>query len=220
MSERLPRPDAARIRDTIPAAGEIAVLAPGTTFVRVHPLGGAHPIGWNELRSFGPTRSRFDHQPLPRRNHPTRRIAHLTTGPNAFVAALAEYFQDDAGGVGPFDSALRLPTITLFETALELSLLDLDSGWVTRAGGNQAIRTGPRGLCREWARAIHRHHTNLHGLVFGSSVWGPGRCVVVWERAVGAFPAAPTATRRLDDPTIAPAVVNAALTLGTYVLPT
>lgn len=218
MSEHLPRPDAARIRDTVPTAEEIAVLPPGTTFVRVHPLGGTHPTGWNELRSFGPTKSRFDHQPLPRRNHPTRRIAYLTTGPNAFVAALAEYFQDDGGGVSPFDLALRLPTITLFETASELTLLDLDGGWVTRAGGNQAIRTGPRCVRRDWARAIYRHHSNLHGIAFGSSVRGPGRCVAVWERAAAVFPATPTATRRLDDPAIAPAVMNAALTLGTYVL--
>jgi len=218
VSEHLPRPDGARVRDTVPTSAELTVLAAGTTLVRVHPLGGAHPTAWNELRAFGPTKSRFDHQPLPRRNHPTRRIAYVTTGANAFVAALAEYFQDDAGGVGPFDLGLRLPTVTLFETASALTLLDLDGGWVTRAGGNQAIRSGPRGVCRDWARAIYRHHTNVHGLTFGSSMWGPGRCVAMWERATPAFPAAPTATRRLDDPAIALAVMNAALTLGTYVL--
>ncbi|MCC5951145.1 MAG: RES domain-containing protein [Acidimicrobiia bacterium] len=218
MSERLLRPDAGRIRDTAPGAHDLAKLPAGATLVRVHPLGGVHPSAWNELRSFGPTKSRFDHQPPPRRNHPRRRIGYLTTGPTAFVAALAEHFQDDSGRVGPFDLAIGLPTITLFETAEDLTLLDLDAGWVTRAGGNQAIRSGPRGVCRDWARAIYRHHTTLHGLAFGSSVWGPGRCIVMWERATGVFPAAPTATRRLDDPALAPAVMNAALTLGTYVL--
>jgi hypothetical protein len=218
VSERLARPIASRIRDTIPEANDLAMLAAGTTLVRIHPLGGARRVGWNELRSFGPTKSRFDHQTLPRRNHPTRRIAYLTTGPNAFVAALAEYFQDDGGRVRPFDLALDLPTITLFTTVDDLTLLDLDAGWVTRAGGNQAVRTGPRGVCRDWARAIYRHHTDLQGLAFGSSIWGPGRCIVLWERASTAFPAAPEATRRLDDPAIMSAVMNAALTLGTYVL--
>lgn len=218
MSERLPRPDAARIRVTIPTEEELTVVAPGTIVVRVHELGGAHPTAWNELRSFGPTTGRFDHQPLPRRHHPTRRIAYLTSGPNAFVAALAEYFQDDGGGVAPFDLAFRQPMITMFETASELTLLDLDTGWVTRAGGNQAIRTGPRGVSRDWSRSIHRHHTNLHGLAFGSSVWGPGRCLALWERAKTAFPATPTATRQLDDPTIALAVMNAAQRLGTFVV--
>ncbi|HXH59581.1 RES family NAD+ phosphorylase [Iamia sp.] len=218
MTERLPRPDTARVRDTIPGPEELTVLPAGTVLVRVHPLGGAHPAAWNELRAFGPTKSRFDHQTLPRRNHPTRRIAYLTMGPDAFVAALAEWFQDDGGGVGPFDLTLRQPAITILETATELTLLDLDSGWVTRVGGNQAIRSGPRGVCRDWSRAICRHHQNLQGLAFGSSVWGPGRCLALWERAAMAFPAAPTATRQLDDPALTLAVMDAAQRLGSYVL--
>lgn len=68
------------------------------------------------------------------------------TGPDAFVAALAEWFQDDGGGVGPFELALRQPAITMLETTDQLTLLDLNGGWVTRAGGNQAIWTGPRGV--------------------------------------------------------------------------
>jgi hypothetical protein len=194
------------------------VLPAGTTLVRVHPLAGPHPTAWNQLRAFGPTKSRFDHQPPPRRDHPTRRIAYLTMGTEAFVAALAEYFQDDGGGVAPMDLTLRQPAITMFEAATELVLLDLDSGWVTRAGGNQAIRTGPRGVCRAWSRAIYRHHRGVHGLVYGSSVWGPGRCLALWERATSALPTTPTATRRLDDPTITLAVMDAARRLGTYVL--
>lgn len=99
-----------------------------------------------------------------------------------------------------------------------MHLLDLDGRWVTRAGGNQAIRSGPRGVCRDWARAIYRQHHNLHGIAFGSSVWGSGQCLAVWERGTAAFPTAPTATRRLNDPSLALAVMNAAVTLGTYVL--
>lgn len=218
MTERLPPPDGARIRDTLPAPDEIRILPAGSALVRVHPLGGPHPTAWNELRSLGPTSSRFDHQPLPRRDHPRRRIAYLTMGTDAFVAALAEWFQDDGGGVAPFALALRRPAITILESAVEIRLLDLDSGWVTRAGGNQSIRTGPRRVCRDWARAIYRHHPDLHGLVFGSSTWGPGRCLALWERATSAFPSAPIATRQLDDPALILAVMDAARRLGTYVL--
>ena len=92
------------------------------------------------------------------------------------------------------------------------------TGWMNRAGGNQAIRTGPRGVARDWARAIHRHHKDVVGLVYGSSVWGPGRCVALWERASSPFPAAPTATRQLNDPGLRDAVRAAADELGTYVL--
>ena len=109
MTERLPRPDRARIRSTTPGADNLHVIPSGSVLVRVHPLGGARPTAWDELRAFGPTKARFDHQPAPRRNHPTRRIAYLTTGPDAFVTALAEWFQDDGGGIGPFDLARRQP---------------------------------------------------------------------------------------------------------------
>lgn len=218
MSERLPPPEGARIRATTPTPDEVQVLPSGSIVVRVHPLGGVHPVAWNELRGFGPTTSRFDHQPPPRGNHPRRRIAYLTTGTEAFVSALAEWFQDDGGGVAPFDLARLQPAITVFETAAELVLLDLDSGWVTRAGGNRAIRTGPRDVCRDWSRAIYRHHRALHGLAFGSSIWGPGRCLALWERAADAFPAAPIAARQLDDPALTLAVMDAARRLGTYVL--
>lgn len=218
MTERLARPENVRIRDTIPGPDEVQVLPAGTTLVRVHPLGGTYPTAWNEFRAFGPTKSRFDHQPPPRRNHPTRRISYLTTGPEAFVAALAEWFQDDGGGVGPFDLALRSPAVTILVTTSQLTLLDLNGGWVTRAGGNQAIRTGPRGVCRDWSRTIYRHRQHLHGLAFGSAVWGPGRCLALWERASSVFPAAPTATRQLADPGMKPVIMNAAQRLGTYIL--
>lgn len=215
MTERLPRPAAGRIRDASPLPGEITGLPIGTVLVRVHALGGQHPLGWDELRAFGPTTSR-DHHPPPRRVHPSRRIAYATIGGEAFTAALAEFFQDGAGGVGPMDLVTRTPTMTAFELDAGLTLLDLDSGWVTRAGGNQAIRTGPRGVARDWARAIYRHHGDLDGLAYSSSVWGPGRCVALWERAEHALPSAPVLTRALDDPHLHVAVAIAAEQLGTF----
>ena len=218
MSERLPRPDSARIRDTVVTGDDLLVLAAGVQLARIHPLAGTHPYAWNQFRSWGPTRGRFDHQPLPRRNHPVRRIAYLTPGDTAFPAALAEYFQEDAGGVGPIDRTHRRPAVTIITLASEVNVLDLDRGWVTRAGGNQAIRTGPRGVCRDWSRAIYRHHRHLDGVAYSSSVWGPGRCVVLWERAEGAFPATPDASRDLDDPRLAVAIADAAEQLGTYII--
>ena len=218
MSERLPLPVSGRIRDTPPVDGECVVLPEGTPMVRVHPRGGATALAWNELRAFGPTNSRFDHQPPPPRRHPRRRIGYFTVGPDAFVAALAECFQDAADGVGPLDLTTRRPVITVFETTMALTLVDLDSGWVTRAGGNQAIQSGPRAVTRAWSRAVYRHHHGLHGLAYRSSVWGPGRCVALWERGAGALPAGPTATRPLDDPGLTLAVLDAANRLGTVAL--
>jgi hypothetical protein len=214
LSERLPAPDPARIAATAPRPDELVNLEAGSQLVRIHLLGGPYPCAWNEFRAYGPTTSRFDHHTLPRRVHPSRSIAYLASGDIAFTTVLAEYFQDQAGYVGPIDRRRSRPAATLIELAGPLTLLDLDSGWVTRASGNQAIRTGPRSRSRDWARAIYRHH-NVDGLAYGSSVWGPGRCVALWDRAQRALPAAPVATRTLDDPSIAPAIAAAAIELGT-----
>ncbi len=173
---------------------------------------------WNGMRSYGPTTSRFDHHTAPRRAHPSRSIAYLTYGPTRFVAALAEFFQDGNGGVGPIDRSNRQPAMTQFELAADVQLLDLDSGWVTRAGGNQAIISGRRSRAREWARAIYSEHPSMQGVAFGSSVWGPGHCIALWDRGLPAIPGAPLTSRTLDDPVLGVALANAALALGTYLL--
>jgi hypothetical protein len=218
VSERLPDPDANRVRDASIEPGDLLILPTGSRVVRIHPLGGAHPAAWNEFRPWGPTRSRSDHHTRPERGHPTRRIAYVTHGPSAFEAALAEFFQDEAGRVGPFDLALRHPAISVIDLAAEVRLLDLDGGWVTGAGGNQAIRTRPPGKARDWARAIYRHHQDIEGLAYGSSVRGPGRCVALWERAEHALPAAPEATRTLDDPVLRVPIASAANELNTVIV--
>lgn len=218
MSERLPPPSAARIRDTQVRAEDLLVLPKGTRLMRVHDLAGPWPTSWDQFRAWGPTASRFDHHPTPTRAHTRRRVAYLTHGANAFTAALAEHFQDGAGGVLPLDLSRGRPAVSLVDTVHDITLLDLDGGWVTRAGGNQSIRTGSRARSRHWARAIYSAHRSVQGLAYSSSVWGPGRCVALWERAERAFPTQPTATRTLDDPAMAPALATAAEALGTFVV--
>ncbi len=217
MTERLPAPDGPRIRDTAIEPTELLGLRAGTQLTRIHPLAGDFPVAWNEFRAFGPTASRFDHHPPPPRVHGTRRVAYFTYGPEAVTAALAEFFQDDGGGVKPIDREHRHPNLTVIETATDLRLLDLTSGWVTRAGGNQAIASGARSTAREWARAIHRHHAPLHGLAWVSAVWGPGRCIVLWERGTVAMPDGPRSHRELRDPLLEVPVHGAAERLGTTV---
>lgn len=218
MSERLPPPDRARIAATPLRSADVVVLAAGTAVVRVHALGGAHPVAATQMRAWGPTRSRFDHHTWPRREHPTRRVAYVTRGARAFTAALAEYFQDDGGGVGPIDLVARMPSVSILRLAVDVRLLDLDGGWVTRAGGNQAIRTGSRVTARDWARAIHATHRDVAGLAYGSSVWGPGDCAVIWERGSSSLTGALVATRLLSDPAMRPLIDSAADELRAAVL--
>lgn len=218
MSERLYAPDRARLSATTARRSDITHLSAGTRVARIHVVGSPHPMPWNGMRSYGPTASRFDHHTAPRRPHPTRSIAYLTYGRKRFVAALAEHFQDANGSVGPIDRSHRQPAIAQFELAADVQLLDLDSGWVTRAGGNQAIISGRRSRARQWARAIYSEHPAMQGVAFGSSVWGPGHCLALWDRSALAIPAAPLTSRTLDDPGLGVALANAAVALGTYLL--
>ena len=122
---------------------------------------------------------------------------------------LAEYFQHDGGGVAPFDLAFGDPVITTFACAIELRLLDLGGGWVTRCRRQPGDPLGAtRGLQRLGSCDLPAP-PGLHGLAYGSSVWGPGRCVALWEQGAAAFPDAPLAARRLDDPALAAAVADA-----------
>lgn len=223
MSERLPPPVSAFIAGAVPRArganAEIVRLMPGHRLVRIHPMAGPHPSAWDEFRRWGPTKSRFDHHTAPKRTQ-ARGVLYATWGFRSFVAAIAEYFQDDSGaGVGPIDTAHHRPAVTQFTVTAAVPLLDLNSGWVTRAGGNQTIRTGPRGVAREWARAIYRHHRDrVMGLSYGSSVWGPGSCVVLWESAAPSLEESPISSRLLQDPVMEHAVNGAAEVLQTYTL--
>jgi hypothetical protein len=219
VSERLAAPNFRRIATAVPQADEVVVLEPGTPVLRVHPLRGPHPSAWHEFRSFGPTGSRFDHHPPPPRRHPTRSVLYGTLGPEAFTAAIAEFFQDDNGGVGPIDRLRATPAATVFSVRSPVRLLDLRSGWVTRAGGNQALSAGRRSRAREWARAIYRAHLDVQGLLYASSVWPPGACIVLWERARSAMPVGNDLHRTLADPALDAPVADAAVRLGTLLVP-
>lgn len=67
-----------------------------------------------------------------------RAISYLASADCAFTTAIAEYVRDESGaGVGPIDATFDHPTVTMFGIMADLVvLLDLLSGWVTRAGGN------------------------------------------------------------------------------------
>ena len=180
MSERLPLPDLDRIERTTPQRRECVELSPGTVLLRLHPLSGSTGRSWKQFRHFGPTSARFDHHPPPPQVHPTHAVMYCTVGAEAFVTAVADYFQDAAGRAGPIDRTTNDPTTTAFTLISPLRLLDLRSGWVTRAGGNQAIVSGRRTSSRAWARAIHGAHGHIDGLLYPSSVWAPGLCIALW----------------------------------------
>lgn len=217
MSERLPAPDLARIAST--PLQTMAVPA-RTSAARIHFLGGAHPTGWNQHRHWGPTTARFDHHPPPPAMYAEYGIVYLTVGDRAVTTACAEVFQRaDGAGVGPIDRTGRQPALTIFEMASDLVLLDLSTGWVTKAGGNGAICSGPRPPCRAWARAIHdTHGQTIDGIAFPFSVWPPGLNLAVWADAARVFPASPVIARDLADVRLDPWLESSAADLATYLV--
>jgi len=227
MTESLPRPDTHRFPDL--RDSDVRFVPAGTRLGRIYPGGGSHPSTWNTFRAWGPTRARFDHQPPPPREHPTRRVMYAAAylpgmdGSQSYPllpACLAEVFRDS----GLVDTVAQSPCFTLFDVTRDLRLLDLaDSDWVTRAGGNGAISSGSRGKSRAWARAIYRHygslsplkaHQRVDGVIYPSSNIPPARSVALWETAADALPTRPALNDPLTVRGLRPALEDACRRIG------
>lgn len=188
--------------------------------VRLYSSGGTHGTAWSAFRAYGPVATmRFDHHPPPRRLHPSRAVMYAAgawTSPEGLVTdplevAVLERFQ----GSGIIDRETDAPRLTLWRPRRPLRLLRLsDSSWLTRAGGNAALMAGPRGVAREWARAVYRAYPSIDGLVWSSSLLPPGRSLMLFERARDAVPAAPLVDRALSERALQPALARIATTYG------
>jgi hypothetical protein len=189
VSQRLSAPDTARFPTL--AAAHVKTIPAGTLLGRIHWQGGLHPTTWDEFRRFGPTGSRFDHQPPPRSVHSSRGILYAAIrAPKASIleTCVLECFQQRRVVELRRDD----PYLVLFETTRELRLLNLaSSNWITRAGGNAAISSGLRSMSRGWSRAVYRTYKDVDGLYFPCSLNPPARSIALYERAVSALPARP-----------------------------
>lgn len=195
MSQRLGPPDPNRFPHRLLKAHVRELLA-GSLLGRIHTTAGAYPTSWEEFRFFGPTGSRFDHQPSPRRVHPGRGIMYAAAASadsggepvSVLRTCLAEVFEPRK----LIELSRDAPFYVLFRTERPLRLLDLaDSDWVTRAGGNGAISSGLRSTARHWSRAIYPAYPALDGIQYPCSLVPPARSTALYERAQDAIPARP-----------------------------
>lgn len=210
MTERLPLPDATTFPPLEPA--HVRTLPAGNLMGRIHATSGADPSRWEELRRFGPTGSRFDHQPPPPTLHREWAVLYAAPALDRRVPVLRTCVAECFTERGAVELSRDHPYFALWRTTRPLVLLDVvDSDWVTLAGGNAAISSGLRETCRAWAREIYAHYTDpiavsageparlLDGIFYGCSTVPPARSVVLWERAEDAMPSRPAAHVALAD---------------------
>lgn len=199
---------------------------------RIYRAGGRHPQHWNGFRLYGPVASsRFDpHLPPPRRQ-PGRGICYGAAdldktgdGLAAPSTVFAEAFQPDApvaasGPAGVIDRHAQDPWLVLLRVQRALTLLDVSSHWTLKAGGSQAMTSGPRTPARRWARAIFEQ-LHVDGLAYRPSTGGPGWNVAVWQRdpELAEIPAVCQLSRSLADPTVRPLIDAVAFRLGFLVV--
>ena len=213
MSEACPEPPA-----TLPSPRSDELLELESALTRVYRRGGGRMGLWPAFRHFGPlATARFDPHPPPpgrRRRGVMYLAAKGATRHGRVVPGLetgiAEAFQDTRF----IDRDTDEPWAAIWTSTRAVRVLDLDSHWTTRAGGNRALTSGPRDVSRQWARAVYEQLEDLDGLAWRSSVLGVGRCVALWERARDALPRSPDFNRALADPVMLPDLSKIAGRIG------
>jgi hypothetical protein len=168
----------------------------GARLWRIYFQNGPQPSTWNQFRAWGPTDSRFDHQPPPPAVSDRMILYAATLG----RVCVAEVFQTTR----TVDRRRRAPWLVAFEITRKLTLLDLSGHWPTRAGASQAINSGPRKRAQRWSRRIYEAFPALDGIHYPSSMSGGESAVALFERAEDAVAPSPSFHRALVDPTILP----------------
>lgn len=199
MSQRLPAATTANFPSL--RSVDVAVVSRTTLLGRIHAQTGPHPSTWSQFRFFGPTGSRFDHQPPPARNHPSRGILYAalrTPSASILATCVLEVGQDRLA----VELSRDHPYFVVFRPTRDLRLLDLTSSWVARAGGNAAIASGLRSTARGWSRKIYARYPDLDGVRYGCSLNPAAVSIALYERAVTAMPARPEAHVPLSHPAL------------------
>ncbi len=183
---------------------ELRTLRSGTTVARIYARGGRHPGGWSDFRVVGPVpTARFDH-------HVEGGQRGVFYGARSLTTCVAEVFQDTR----IVDRSAADRCLAAFRLERAVRLLDLTGDWPTRAGGSQAIASGPRTRAQAWARAIYEAYPRVEGLWYPSSMHGGRPALVFFERAADALPADPEVDVPLSHPGLLPDLVRAADALG------
>lgn len=180
------------------------VITTGDVLGRIYFCSGKYRRRWNEFRTYGPARGRFDHHPPPPGEHPNRAIIYWACQggePSDILATcLLECFQDKR----VVNRHENDPHFAMYRPRRALHLLDLSSVWIAAAKGNAAISCGSREMAREWSRSIHRLYSigtdgQIDGVWYQCSLLPSRYCLALYEKAVDAFPPDPIIDVALAD---------------------
>jgi hypothetical protein len=165
------------------------------TLWRIHRTQGEHVLPWNTLRTYGPLPSmRWDQHPGPRPGFGADGVLYAATD---VATSLAETYQTTR----VIDTHAGAPTLTAWEPARPLRLLDLSGTWLLRNTASAALLAAPRSSCRRWARAIYTSWPDLDGLHARSTMTGRPN-VVLWSAAADSIPQTPSFSRPLAHPLV------------------
>lgn len=219
MTTTLPPPGA-----MVPlTSDDLWVTAPGAVFGRVYFRASAHPSNWNTFRSFGPVaRMRFDHHPDPVGDHgPSHAISYAVPTESRIgrVDPLQTSVVETFSETRVIDPYAMEPWFALWSFATPLRLLDVtDCGWITRSGGNAAISSGPRAVCREWSRAVHSAY-DVDGIYYETSSLPMARSAALFERVAPLMPSRPRLNLPLSHPGFKAALSRIADDFGMDLIP-
>ena len=202
-----------------PGTSELAEITPtlitlpaGSALARVYYTSSAHPLAWNQFRSFGPLNFRWDHHLPTVGGEPREQGRAVYYAAANAVTCLAEVFQ----ATRRIDRVYQAPWLVIFNTLRALSLLDLTGDFATPMGASMAIHSGSRGRARGWARDLYEAFADAEGLVCASSMHGGAPAFALNERALRAtmFPPHPEFHRALADDVLLDPLKHAAQALG------
>jgi hypothetical protein len=139
----------------LPAEPPTVALPENRRLVRIYdPSRG----GWQDHRFYGPLgNARFDHQPPPRSDHPTRSVWYAST---SLRGAVAEAF----GRLGFIDQGSGRRVVQA-RIGGPIRVLDLVGVAVRRLGLTQEIATTTDyALCQSYARAFYDQYRGIQGI--------------------------------------------------------
>ena len=119
----------------------------------------------------------------------------MTYAATDVVTCLAEVFA--ASRV--VDVGRRAPYLTGWRPTRVLTLLDLTETWPIRNGASHLLTSGPKSVCRAWARAVDTEWPDLDGLWSVSTMTGRPM-VTLFTAAADAFPRRPAFSRTAGQP--------------------